>query len=127
MILQQLYEDSEAILQDCPTPPMYDNILVQWEVQLTADGKLKGDGFVNLGEKGGSRHCVPYNYGPTGTAWVPNLLMDTADYALGPIAAPQDENAGPKHQAFSQPTPPLLRGDTKPTGSSSPCMLGDEW
>jgi len=95
MILQQLYEDSEAILQDAPTPPMYDNVLVQWEVQLTADGKLKGDGFVNLGEKGGSRHCVPYNYGRA-VDIVPNLLVDTADYALGVL----DKNAAKKHQAF---------------------------
>ena len=101
MILQQLYADSEAILQDSPTPPMYDNILVQWEVQLTPDGKLKGDsqahgsGFVNLGDKGGSRHLVPYNYGRA-VDIVPNLLVDTADYALGVL----DKNADKKHQAF---------------------------
>ena len=95
MILQQLYEDSKAILQDCPTPPMYDNILVQWEIQLTADGKLKGDGFINLGEKGGSRHCVPYNYGRA-VDIVPNLLVDTADYAIGVL----DKNAEKKHKAF---------------------------
>jgi CRISPR-associated protein Csd1 len=95
MILQQLFADSEAILQDSPTPPMYDNILVQWGVQLTADGKLKGSGFVNLGDKGGSRHLIPYNYGRA-VDIVPNLLVDTADYALGVL----DKNAVKKHQAF---------------------------
>ena len=57
MILQQLYADSEAILQDAPTPPMYDNVLVQWQIKLGDDGRFRS--CINLGEKGGIRYCVP--------------------------------------------------------------------
>jgi CRISPR-associated protein Csd1 len=97
MILQQLYQDSEAILQEAPTPPMYDNILVQWQVKITDDGKFGS--CINLGDKGGKRECIPYNYGRS-VDIVPNLLVDTADYALGPVAAPDDKKAATKHLAF---------------------------
>ncbi len=98
MILQQLYADSEAILKACTVdgkvpPPMYDSVLVQWEVQLTAEGRFSG--CINLGEKGGLRKLVPYNYGRS-VDIVPNLLVDTADYALGIL----DKNASKKHMAF---------------------------
>jgi CRISPR-associated protein Csd1 len=106
VILQQLFADSVAILQDNPTPPMYDDILVQWEVRVTPDGQFAG--LINLGDKGGVRHCVPYNYGRSVDV-VPNLLVDTADYALGVL----DKNAAKKHEKFLQ----LLGRCAKDTGN----------
>lgn len=98
MILQQLYKDAPRILAaltDEPTTPMYDNVPVQWQVELTADGRFIG--VVNRGEKGGARHLIPYNY-TRAVDTTPNLLVDTADYALGV----KDKNAVKKHAAFRE-------------------------
>jgi len=105
MILQQLYADADAIYEsvtghDLP-PPMFDEEVVHWIVPLDRDGNFAGE-MIWID----TRHEVPHNYGRSSDV-VPNLLVDTAGYALGIL----DNNAAKKHAAFKD----LLRGCVEKT------------
>ncbi len=97
MILQQLYTDSDAILGKDKPPAMYDWRAVKWIVDVSENGQFIG--ITPIGDKYGLPHMLPYNYGRSSDI-VANLLADTADYALGANAAPEDKNAPKKHTAF---------------------------
>jgi|GEM_PF-7071817 len=86
MILQQLYRDAEAIYrhvygEELP-PPMYALDAVKWLIPLSLDGKLAGEPIPMPEKASEQRRLVPHNYGRSSDV-VANLLVDTANYALG--------------------------------------------
>lgn len=105
MILQQLYQDAEAILQESLPPPMYDVRPVAWIVRLSADGRLEG--FVRTTEKRGTPRLVPYRGRTSGIRAI--LLADYPAYVLGIDCGEKvEKNVDEKHAAFKSLTQQCL-------------------
>lgn len=104
MILQQLYRDAEAILQEDLPPPMYDTRPVRWVIPLRRDGTLDGREFISLGgdkaNRKGLPRLVPYPGPRSGSVIRPALLVDYPAYVLG--LAPEDKRAAEKHARFKE-------------------------
>lgn len=94
MILQQLYNDAEAILGQELPPPLYDNKPVRWIIRLDEDGRYLG--CIKSGDKKGTPRLIPYIGRTSGIR--PILLADTPAYALG--FPPDDKKVLTKHHAF---------------------------
>lgn len=98
MLLQRLKEYNDRIEKKNPIPPMYKKTPVPWLVELDGQGNFQGLISTTGGGKRdkGKEFVIPYP-GVKTSGIKPNLLADTAEYALG---VPKDSNTENKHRAF---------------------------
>ena len=122
MILQQLYQDAEAILGDNFAPPTYGFKPVRWEVCLKNDGSLIG--IQSLGgdkdSKGGLPRLVPLPPPRSGTTVKACLLADSPAYVLGAALEEKEKRAQEKHTTFRA----LIQRCARETSDSSVEAVG---
>lgn len=101
MLLQKLREFSERSGDTLPS--MYKKDRVQWFIELDAEGRLIGDGFIATSggdkKKKGKEYVVPYS-GVRSSKIKPNLLADKAEYVLGIDREKTDRKTALRHASF---------------------------
>ena len=99
MLLQKLKEYADR--SDTELPTMYKRGIIQWFINLDRKGNLIGNGFVATsgGDKKGKEYIIPH-CGAKTSGIKSNLLVDSAEYALGVDRAKIDKKTAQRHEKF---------------------------
>jgi CRISPR-associated protein Csd1 len=99
LLMQKLKEYADR--SDTELPTMYKRGRIQWFINLDREGNLIGNGFVATsgGDKKGKEYIIPH-CGAKTSGIKSNLLVDSAEYALGVDRTKIDKKTAQRHEKF---------------------------